>query len=155
MANVEKMLFENMKLQLLSLFVSTNHEKNITPSYAFAWSAGIYPALDEGAHWHEEFTGFFRVSGDQLLKLLEFLDDCWDNKKKMSFYDLEHHYDIHGSGRDGPLWSRHSLIAACRYLFLNDHFDTTFWESLLENGQCPVEAKIICRDFSPADVYFC
>jgi hypothetical protein len=152
---MEAMLFSMQKFQILSLFVNPSSERNVSSSYAFAWSEGVYPYLSEGAEWHKPFEACFDVKREQLEELHNFLCDKWDAKEPFSFYQLEEHYGVRGSVHDGPVWRRHTLWAACRYIWLNkSHFDDFFWSNLLENGKCPSEAHSISGKFTADDIYF-
>lgn len=154
MDEVKEMLFRMQRFQILTLFTNPQAERNVTPSYAFAWSESVYPFLNESADWHQPYKALFKIQEEDLEELHDLLCDKWDKKQPISFYELESHYRIHGSSSPGPVWSRSSLWKACRYFYLHRHFDQSFWSALLENGKCPSEAHSIAREFVASDVYF-
>ncbi|WP_163576802.1 hypothetical protein [Halomonas faecis] len=155
MSETKEMLFSLQRFQILSLFTNPAAERNVTPSYAFAWADNIYPFLNDGAPWHKPYADCFAIQEEQLDELHQFLCDRWDSKKLISFYELEDHYGVSGSARPGPVWSRYGLVAACRYIYLQEfHFDKAFWSALLENGKCPSEAHIISSPYTAEHVYF-
>jgi hypothetical protein len=150
MDNTKEMLFQMQRFQMLSHFVNPHVKRNISDSYAFAWSDKVFPFLDESADWHKPYAEMFNVQEEQLDDLHKLLADHWEQKKPLSFYDLEDHY----VRRSGAIWDRMKLWSACRYIYLHDHFDNQFWGVLLENGKCPSEAHSITKPFAVTDVYF-
>lgn len=154
MSATAEMLFNLQKFQLLVLFTSDAPTRNITPAYAFAWDRGVYPYGNDSAPWHEPYKETFTIGEQQIDELAKLLDDKWVQKEKISFYQLEDHYKIHGSGRPGPEWDRGSLINACHYFYLMDWFDEEFWKGLVGHSDCPTESHSITRQFKPEDVYF-
>ncbi|EGV33099.1 hypothetical protein ThidrDRAFT_0777 [Thiorhodococcus drewsii AZ1] len=155
MEKTKEMLFMLQRFQILALFTNSATEKNVTPSYAFAWFDSVYPFLSESAPWHKPYADCFKVQEPELEELHSFLCDKWDANQPISFYDLESHYGIHGSSSPGPVWSRHSLRSACRYIYLlENNFDNAFWTALCKNGHCPMEAHSITSEFGPKNIYF-
>ncbi|MGF6318771.1 hypothetical protein [Pseudomonas frederiksbergensis] len=149
-----EMLFNLQKFQLLTLFTSGRPGKNITPAYAYAWDNGVYPIGNDLAPWHAPYKEQFAISEEQVSELSKLLDDKWLKKEKISFYELEAHYDIQGLAHSGSEWDRGSLISACHYFFLMDWFDSDFWNGLVGHSDCPSESHSVRREFKPEDVYF-
>ena len=149
-----EMLFQNQRFSILAMKTAEGSEQYICDSYAFAWYEGVYPAFHESADWHKPYPDQFKISEGMMEELSKLLDDHWIGKKPITFYDLESHYGIHGTCHPGEIWDRASLIDACRYMYLNQLFDDSFWSTLCENGQCPSEAHSICRQFRPDEIYF-
>ena len=154
MSATAEMLFNLQKFQLLTLFTSESATKNITPAYAYAWDNGVYPYGNEAAPWHDPYKDLFPIGEEQIAELAKFLDDKWLKKEIISFYGLEDHYGIHGTGHPGTVWDRGSLISACHYFFLLGWFDDEFWKGLVGHSDCPSESHSIRREFKPEDVYF-
>ncbi|UUT22108.1 hypothetical protein [Pseudomonas sp. T8] len=154
MSATAEMLFNLQKFQLLALFTSDRTGRNITSAYAYAWDNGVYPIGNDGAHWHEPYKEQFAVSEEQISELAGFLDKKWSEKEKISFYELEDHYDIQGLASSGSEWDRGTLIDACHYFYLLGWFDEDFWKGLVGHSDCPSESHSIRREFKPEDVYF-
>ncbi|RON33680.1 hypothetical protein [Pseudomonas brassicacearum] len=154
MSATAEMLFNLQKFQLLTLFTSKSATKNITPAYAYAWDNGIYPIGNSAAPWHSPYKDQFAITEEQVTELAELLDEKWLKKVKISFYELEAHYDIQGLANSGSEWDRGSLISACRYFYLLDWFDGDFWKGLVGHSDCPSESHSVRREFKPEDVYF-
>ncbi|WP_460138242.1 hypothetical protein [Pseudomonas sp. S2_A10] len=154
MSATAEMLFNLQKFQLLALFTSDRTGRNITPAYAYAWDNGVYPIGNDGAHWHEPYKEQFAVSEEQVSELAGFLDKKWRKKEKISFYELEDHYDIQGLSSSGSEWDRGTLIITCHYFYLLGWFDEDFWKGLVGHSDCPSESHSIRREFTPEDVYF-
>ena len=154
MSATAEMLFNIQKFQLLALFTSDRTGRNITPAYAYAWDNGVYPIGNDGAHWHEPYKEQFAVSEEQVSELAGFLDKKWLQKEKISFYELEDHYDIQGLSSSGSEWDRGTLIITCHYFYLLGWFDDDFWKGLVGHSDCPSESHSIRREFTPEDVYF-
>ena len=154
MSATAEMLFNLQKFQLLALFTSDRTGRNITPAYAYAWDNGVYPIGNDGAHWHDPYKEQFAVSEEQVSELARFLDNKWLKKEKISFYELEDHYDIQGLSSSGSEWDRGTLIISCHYFFLLGWFDDDFWKGLVGHSDCPSESHSIRRQFTPEDVYF-
>lgn len=154
MTATAEMLFNLQRFQLLALFANPEIERNISPAYAYAWDRGVYPLGNDGAPWHTPYAEQFRVGEAQVSELADFLDNLWTAGKKISFYELESHYDVSGASRPGSVWGRAELIAACRYFYLLEWFDEPFWTGMIGHSNCPSESKSIPRPYNPGDMYF-
>jgi hypothetical protein len=155
MDSTQKMLFSLQRFQILTLFATSSAESNVTPSYALAWSEGIYPFLNESSPWHEPFEELFPIRREHMEELDMFLCTRWDMGQWISFSELEETYEVRGAHSPGPVWSRQTLIAACRYFYMHENFDSSFWSALLEAGKCPNEAlHAIGAKFEPHNVQF-
>lgn len=150
MPSTEKMLFNLQKFKILELFTSQASLNRISPSYAFAWDSGVYPIGHHNCDWHEPFTESFKVGKEKMEELGDFLDKLDQQDQKITFYDLESHYDV----RNGGQWDRMDLVFACRYMRLCDWFGEEFWQGMVGNSNCPTESKQITRDFAPKEVSF-
>lgn len=79
------------------------------------------------------------------------LDDAWLKKEPLTFYALEDELEVQYK----PGWTRGDLLRICRYLYLDNRFDHQFWEKLVTNGECPIEAHGIMSIFDRTDdIYF-
>lgn len=153
MSTLEQMLFLLQKSQVMSWFFGVDTKSFVSAPYAYAWYEGVFPILDESAEWHAPYANHFKISESLMDELHSFLCDCWDGKKDLSFYDLEAHYGVRGSTHDGPYWSRFTLCHACKYFYLHEIFDDNFWNTLLENGKSPAEARSISAKFKSDQLY--
>lgn len=135
--------YQQMRLTILLTWTPDEDHQVFSNAYYFAWDDEVYPYLHEGADWHKPHRDQFRVGEELQTELLRFLADIWDRKQTISFYELESHYGIHGAAHSDGDWERYTLISACRYLFLNNSFDKSFWAALCRNGECPAEALSI------------
>lgn len=152
--DVARMLFSMQRFQILALFSNTAAEKTVSASYAFAWTHGVYPLLNDSAPWHKAFASCFDVSHERIAGLHDWLRERWTNRETLSFYELEDHHRIRGSRRPGPQWTQASLINATRYLYLHQSFDAAFWERMLGDKQCPLEAEVIAQPFAADEIRF-
>ena len=143
-------LFQVQRFNILSSARSGFANSGLTPAYVYAWDAGIYPAFHDTAEWHAPFKPQFTASKEQVLELGKYLDEKWLAKEAVTFYELESRYDIRGSS---PAWDRGTLIDACRYMYLNKMFDENFWDTLINPGDCPTEAKTISYTYEEKDLY--
>ena len=109
-------------------------------AYEYALAHLVYPALDEAAPWFQPLMLRFDVNRDEVLGLTAWLAEKWESGHPVSFYYLEQ------QSRYYP-WAvrleRSDLIYACRYLFLHNVFDNSFWSTLCERGNSPFEADLI------------
>lgn len=151
---IKSMLYSLQRFQILALVTSSSAQKTVSDSYAYAWSEGVYPLLNESASWHQAFEECFAVRREPLAELHAYLGERWDQKKTLSFHELEDHYGIRGSRRPGPVWDQTRLVQACRYLYLHQQFDSEFWSAMLDAGQHPAGADIIARKFDADAIYF-
>lgn len=134
-----------MQFQLLSVARQAGTRDSITDASVFAWLYEIYPFHDSAQeHWAKPFATHFSISPSMMEELAGFLDGLWLNRKTITFYELEDHYQVR-QGR--TKWDRAKLINACRYMFLEDMFGAEFWEGLLAPVEHPTEAKIINLPF--------
>jgi hypothetical protein len=147
-------LFQIMRFNILNSGRLDIGNSPFSSAYLYAWEAGVFPAFDEGADWHKPFSSQFKVSDEEVLELGNFLDNEWLEKKIITFYGLESHYGVRSSTHSSGNWDRVKLLKSCRYMYLNNMFDDSFWSSLVENGKCPSEALSICRPMQNGDMYF-
>ena len=147
----DEQLFELARFNLLAAAKTPGPADALSNGYVYAWDSGVYPLFHEGAHLHRPFSAQFRVPKEMVDELAKYLDDRWLEKEVPSFYKLEDYYDVRGGSRTH--WDRMKLIVTCRYMFLSDMFDLSFWATLLKGSDHPSEAKSITRKFSPDEIY--
>lgn len=146
-------LYNQQRMQILHI---GKHHDELSNAYLYAWESGVYPALHDTDGSipqmpHEPFDEFFITSKEKTLFLANRLDDAWLNEEGLTFYALEDELEV----RSSPGWDRCDLLRICRYLYLRTCFDHEFWEKLVNNGDCPTEARSITDVFNRAeDVYF-
>jgi len=152
--DLARMLFSVQRFQVLALFCNTAAEQTVSASYAFAWSQGVYPLLNTSAPWHKPFAHCFDIAHERIAELHQLLEQRFAAGAPLSFYELEDHFGIRGSRRPGPQWKQASLINAMRYLYLHRTYDAAFWERLLGDQQCPLEADVIAKPFAADEIRF-
>jgi hypothetical protein len=153
MKDTNDALFQIMRFNILNSGLSGIENSPFSPEYLYAWVSGVFPVFDECADWHKPFSKQFDVSEEEILELKDFLLSKWEEKTPICFYELESHYGVSAS-RSSSNWNRVKLIHSCRYMYLNEMFDDSFWESLVENTKCPAEALHLCRPMESTDISF-
>ncbi len=153
MEAIQLNLFNLQRFQIMALYANTASEQTVSPSYVYAWFAGVYPLLNESAPWHQAYEGLFEVRATHLRELYQFLSECYAKGEPPSFFQLEEHYGIRGAQRPGLIWEQSTLIRACRYLYLREEFSRSFWTTMLSGDQHPMEAEMIEEKFD-RDSYF-
>jgi hypothetical protein len=153
MQSTEEALFQLMRFNILSSVRVDLENSRFSPSYIYAWESLVYPLFNDGASWHKPFGSQFKVSESEVDELSKILDESWNKKDKLTFYELENRLGVRGS-ISSSTWERSKLIRACRYMYLEDLFDKDFWTTLTRNGDCPSEALSICRPLQYNDIYF-
>lgn len=144
--------FEIMRFQIMAFAMSEPGQTKISDAYLYAWDRKVYPYFDEGAEWHVPFEDNFKISGDQISDVMNYLCDKRDEGKLPSFYEMEDHYKVRQGGSE---WDRSTLIAICRYMFLGETLDAEFWTALLKPTDHPTEASNIVRPLDrDRDTYF-
>lgn len=154
MKELKEALYQQMRYNVLSTTLNGLNNSPFSDAYIYAWESEVYPFFHDGADWHQAHKEQFKITEQMMDDLSKFLDDLWIAKKTITFYELEKHFGIRGSATSSSEWERWSLIRACRYLYLNNGFDSQFWGALLENMKCPSEAFSVVKDFEKTDIYF-
>ena len=142
-------VFQLTRLTILIAARTPEAAKALDHSYVFAWDRGVYPLLNESAQFHRPFGQFFAITEEMVDELSKYLDARWLEGKAPSFYKLEDHYKVRYSRTP---WDRSSLMAVCRYLYLQNAFDKAFWEALLKGSDHPIEARSITRKFDLSEI---
>ena len=143
--NQAKQLFEIARLQIKLAAANPATARRLPVSYVYAWDHRLYPMQDDTDGIAQSFETCFDIDEAQVYELARFLDDRWRERKPITFYQLEDHFDARGRGER---WCRVKLINVCRYFFLKSHFDKKFWENLLAPMEYPSEAASIAWDSS-------
>lgn len=142
--NIEKALFNIQRIQILQSKINPETSNLISNDYAYAWNVSMFPLL-EFSELHLQYEDQFAIKKDEVDIITDFADKEWLDKKYYSFYEYE---DFFVRGEKSPIKTeRYHLIAIFRYMFLRGSFDQMFWDKLVENGNCPIEAFSIVRDF--------
>jgi hypothetical protein len=147
MADIGKVLFNIQKLEILKTKLNPQTNDFISDAYAYAWSVGVYPFFDNH-DYSADLKEYFTIAEDKISELLKYLDSEWLKKNYYTFYQLEDHFDVRGSGQ----YSRCDLICILRYTYLHNKFDETFWDTLVRRGDSPCEAESIINPFDPSDL---
>jgi|GEM_PF-483177 len=149
---LKQLEFTRQRLQIIEMGISSNA---FDDAYLYAWSESLYPAMSDTdgsvpKQPHEHFKEEFLISYEQVMKVLNFIDDNWLDKKLFTFYELESHF----GGKWGDELGRVPLMKICRYSFLCGHFDSELWDHLVKPTQHPSEARSIVRKFNrQEDIY--
>lgn len=142
--NIEKALFNIQRIQILQSKLNPETSNLIPNDYAYAWNVELFP-LFEATDLQYQYESQFKITRKEIDVVTEFADSEWLKKKYYSFYEYE---DIFlKSNKYEIKTERWHLIAVFRYMFLRDSFDNQFWQKLTENGNCPIEAFGITREF--------
>lgn len=142
--NIEKALFNIQRIQILQSKINPTTTNLISNDYAYAWNVELFPLL-ENTDLHYQYEEIFKIKRKEVDVVTEFADSEWLKKQYYSFYQYE---DIFVRGNKYDIISeRWHLIAIFRYMFLRGSFDKVFWGKLVENGNCPIEAFGIVREF--------
>ena len=147
MTDIGKLLFNIQKFQILQTKYNPQTKDMISDAYAYAWSVGLYPFFDDYAY-SADLKDCFSILEDKISSVLNYLDSEWLKKKYYTFYQLEDHFDVRGSGQ----YSRNDLICILRYTYLHDKFDKIFWDTLVRRGDSPCEAEGIIIPFEISEL---
>ena len=131
--------FEIMRAIAIREARETNYQ-----AQAYAWTHRIFPWFDSHGV-AQEFKDEFEVGADKISEVIKFIDDDWMGEKKLTFYDIESHFNVR---LDGQL-DRSDLIGIVRYAFLSGRFNDELWERLTVGGSGPVESQSISSPFDP------
>lgn len=142
--NIEKALFNIQRIQILQSKLNPATTNMISNDYAYAWNVELFPLL-ESTDLHSEYEEQFKITRKEVDVVTEFADSEWLKKKYYSFYQYEDMFLR--SDRFQIKTERWHLITIFRYMYLRRSFDETFWKTLVENGNCPIEAFGIVREF--------
>ncbi|MBR3981333.1 MAG: hypothetical protein IKJ98_09250 [Bacteroidales bacterium] len=135
-----KALYYVRKKQILQSYHSEYGGRVYSESYVFAVKNDCYPYF----HIEEDdeiYSNFYTIKQEFIETVVDYIQKEWLNKRYHTFYELESKY-----GHE----NRRNLIILLRYIFLDERFDKTFWDKLIENEKCPIEAFRIC---APLDEY--
>lgn len=142
--NIEKALFNIQRIQILQSKLNLTTTNLISNDYAYAWNVELFPLL-ENTDLHYQYETQFKITRQEVDIVTEFADSEWLKKQYYSFYQYEDMF-VRGNKFDIKT-ERWHLIAIFRYMFLRGSFDKVFWDKLVENGNCPIEAFGIVREF--------
>lgn len=142
--DIEKALFNIQRVQILQNKLNPNTSFLISDDYAYAWDVKLYPFF-ESSELHVIYEKQFEVTKQEVDVVTNFADAEWLKKNYYTFYEYE---DLFlRSGKYSIKTERWNLIAIFRYMYLRGTFDQQFWQTLTENGKCPIEAFSITREF--------
>ncbi|MGF1907582.1 hypothetical protein [Aliivibrio salmonicida] len=135
-------LYENRKLMVTLNYRIHKDLCGFSDSYVYAIANDLYPFF-QNTHIPEEgiidpYFDCYRVSDKDINEILNYIDEEWLKDNIYNFYDLERHF----GGRD----IRFKLIKVLRYAYLDERFDTSLWEKMME--WAPSEAKSIVRELA-------
>ena len=137
MADINKILFNLQRFQILQTKLNPNTSDLISDSYAYAWYQKLYPFRDD-SDLHEDLQEYFDIKKEFADNVVQYADREWLDRTYYTFYEYEYKF--------GGKANRHSLIAIFRYMFLNNTFDTEFWDTLIKPHEHPIEASLITSD---------
>lgn len=153
MPSTDQMLYNQQKFLILSRFTDESATRSFTPAYAYAWAHDLFPVGSNGAEWHRPYEHCFAIREEKIDSLAQFLDSLNLENKTITFYELEDHYDVRGSGGEYS-WDRMELIHCCRYFRLLEWFGDDFWKGLVGHSNCPSESHSIMNGYDANDVFF-
>lgn len=140
---IKQALYQQARLTILLTASESIEQSPFSDAYLLAWDREVYPACHDAADWHQPHEEQFKVREEEVLELLKYLNEQWQEKTGLTFYKLEDHYGVHGSTHSDGSWERWKLISVCHYFRLQRLFDDHFWSTLLTNGHCPSESFVI------------
>jgi hypothetical protein len=145
MANFGKTLFSIQKYMILETkFNDQSEEPRISDADAYAWSVNLYPLFSKGA-WHDPVKDFFDVSEEKVLGVIKYLDEEWSNRRCYFFNEIISNFPSMVIGFEIDKWD---LIRILRYTYLcGNRFDDEFWNKVDQQGESPIEAKSIRKNF--------
>ena len=146
LSSSSKQAYTLMKTQLLVAARLPKSDSFLSDSTLFAWAHDVYPALGMNEDMlAEPFAQSFSVTREMMEELGGFIDETWLKRRSLTYYELEEEFS-------NLPWTRGGLINACKYMFIRELF-SGLWEHLLEEGECPIEAKTITQPFDRKDIF--
>ena len=99
----------------------------------------------------EPFADAFAIAEDHVRHVLRYLAEKRDAKQRVTLYELEDHFGVHGAGRsESEAFTRGKRGAIVRYFTVHDaDFEAGFWRELT-NGEAPSESLSLT---SPLEAY--
>lgn len=128
-------LFEQKKQNVLN-----NYENKIEKDNAlvYALENNCYP------FFHDEFKDFkseFDIQENEQAEFYGYIDTIIMDKQYETYYELENKF--------GGKKNRINIITMLKYAMLTNRFkDDDFQKKLFEEGQYPIEAKTIIKDYT-------
>jgi len=147
MTEIGKVLFNMQKLEIIKTKLNPQTKDFLSDAYVYAWSVGVYPLFDD-YDYSVDLEEFFPITKSKVSDVISYLNSEWLEKKYYTFYQIEDHFDVLGSGK----YSREDLIYILRYTYLHNKFDKTFWDTLVCRGNNPCEAETIVNSFDQSDL---
>ena len=139
-----KELYELKKTTILKQFISS--PDSYSNSYVFAIYNDLYPVDDEIKDDTDNYKDFYKVDKDFMEKVRKIIAETIDNNQTIFYYELQ--------TKIGGSRFHRNLILALRYFYLAESFSKDFFNSILQDGQMPGEAKIIEKEFTPEEISF-
>lgn len=136
--------YRERKDSILRSFKQQNKENaKYSAGYVYSVAKDCYPYFD-----NDEKAAFFNdlydVSKEFIEETLNIIEERQNTGEKLFYYELERLV----VGKD----VRTKLIWFLRYAFLSNKFSSDFFETLLTNGECPIEAKSITKSFNKEEL---
>lgn len=152
MSDVSAALFQQMRLTILLTAKDGIEESPFHVAYLQAWQDGVCPFLDIHADWHTPHEDQFPISSGKAFTLFKILAHRREGQKGISFRELEKELGIQDDQHSSGDFTRYEVVKICRYFFLKECFENSFWSVLCEDGECPVSAHSVLK--SDFKVYF-
>lgn len=139
-----KAVYELRRQEIILAKLNTVMAAAIPDALAFAYASRLCPVFHT-MHTTEEdpFDSAYRVSREFANAVLEYCDEMWLKKEKVTFYGLEDRFANLDRGK------RMDVYAILRYAFLGGRFDPDFFKGVLSN--CPAEAHGLDSPFNVSD----
>jgi hypothetical protein len=144
--DIGKILFNLQKFEILKTKKDPQTKDLISDAYAYAWSVGLFPLFDN-FDYSIDLKEYFPITEEKISNVLNYIDSEKKKKNYFTFYQLEDHFDVLGSGQ----YSRYDLICILRYAYLHNRFNG-IWDTLVRRGDSPCEAEEIIAPFEPFDL---
>lgn len=149
-----KALAEVRRRQIVATKFNPQTEELYSDAYVYAVQNSVYPINEEHVGFEDglseildslPFHETYDVGFELVKEIAGLLDKKWLAKEKITFYDVESPYRLHGEhwkGKD----VRMDLINMCRYFYLSNMFDKEFWRQFM--SESPAEASGVTDEWN-------
>lgn len=111
----------------------------------YALANDCFPYFSPRSAEFKEYEDVFRVKKAFVDQVWDFISAESDENRFHTYYELETQF----GGKD----HRIELMTTLRYAFLAGQLDyDKFWEKLVENGGCPIEANNLNKSFELSEL---
>ena len=124
-----KAIFELKRQELVLAKLNPETKEFVDDAYVYAIRHRLCPVFHDSDGDIDPFEICYSTSREFALEVLDYADQQWMSKNKLTFYTLEQKFGHN---------SRVDLLIILRYAFLAHRFDQEFFNDLI--SECPSEA---------------